>query len=83
MGQPPGPPFRPDQKVKLDKTEAQRGGLFLDHGFLDVPGGGHLYPGTGQLSGEGKSHEWALEIKRRLVESFAEVESPLIRKVRE
>ena len=29
-----GPPFRPDQKVKLDKTEAGRGGLFLRHGFL-------------------------------------------------
>ncbi len=27
-----GPPFRPDQKVKLDKTEARRGGLFLRHG---------------------------------------------------
>jgi hypothetical protein len=27
--------------------------------------------------------EWALEIKRRPVESFAAVESPLIRKVRE
>ncbi len=26
--------------------------------------------------------EWALEIKRRPVEGFAEVESPLIRKVR-
>jgi putative transposase len=30
-----------------------------------------------------KFQEWALEIKRRPVESFAEVESPLIRKVRE
>jgi hypothetical protein len=30
-----------------------------------------------------KSQEWALEIKRRPVEGFAEVESPLIRKVRE
>jgi hypothetical protein len=29
-----GPPFRPDQKVKLDKTEARRGGLSLRHGFL-------------------------------------------------
>ena len=25
-----GPPFRPDQKVKLDKSEATRGGLSLD-----------------------------------------------------
>ena len=25
-----GPPFRPDQKVKLDKSEATRGGLPLD-----------------------------------------------------
>ncbi|MBZ5656983.1 MAG: hypothetical protein LAO56_17090 [Acidobacteriia bacterium] len=31
----------------------------------------------------GKSREWGLEIRRRLVESFAEVENPLIRKVRE
>jgi hypothetical protein len=30
-----------------------------------------------------KSQEWALEIKRRPVQSFGEVESPLIRKVRE
>ena len=30
-----------------------------------------------------KFQEWALEIKRRRVRSFAEVESPLIRKVRE
>jgi hypothetical protein len=30
-----GPPFRPDQKVKLDKTEAGRGGLSLRDGFLD------------------------------------------------
>jgi hypothetical protein len=30
-----------------------------------------------------KFQEWALEIKRRPVQSFGEVESPLIRKVRE
>jgi hypothetical protein len=30
-----------------------------------------------------KFQEWAPEIKRRAVQSFAEVESPLIRKVRE
>ena len=30
-----------------------------------------------------KFQEWALEIKRRAVESFAEVKSPLIRKARE
>jgi hypothetical protein len=30
-----------------------------------------------------RSQEWPLEIKRLCVESFAEVESPLIRKVRE
>jgi len=30
-----------------------------------------------------KFQEWALEIKRRPVESFAEVKNPLIRKVRE
>jgi|SRR5271165_6989296 len=30
-----------------------------------------------------KFQEWALEIKRGPVESFAEVQSPLIRKVRE
>jgi hypothetical protein len=30
-----------------------------------------------------KFQEWALEIKRRPVQSFAEVESPLIRKARE
>jgi putative transposase len=30
-----------------------------------------------------KFQEWALEIRRRPVESFAPVESPLIRKVRE
>ena len=29
------------------------------------------------------SQEWALEIKRRRVESYGEVENPLIRKVRE
>ena len=32
-----GPPFRPDLKVKLDKTEARRGGLFLRRGFLGCP----------------------------------------------
>jgi hypothetical protein len=31
-----GPPFRPEQKVKLDKTEARRGGLFLRSGFLGL-----------------------------------------------
>jgi hypothetical protein len=29
-----GPPFRPEQKVKLDKGEATRGGLFFRHDFL-------------------------------------------------
>jgi hypothetical protein len=29
-----GPPFRPDQKVKIDKSEAGRGGLFLRNGLL-------------------------------------------------
>jgi hypothetical protein len=29
-----GTPFRPDQKVNLDKTEATTGGHFLRHGFL-------------------------------------------------
>jgi hypothetical protein len=32
-----GAPFRPDQKVKLDKTEARRGDLFLRRGFLGCP----------------------------------------------
>jgi hypothetical protein len=32
-----GPPFRPDQKVKLDKTEARRGDLFLRHGQWNPP----------------------------------------------
>ncbi len=37
-----GPPFRPDQKVKLDKGEARRGGLslFVRHDFLG-DGDGH------------------------------------------
>jgi len=29
-----GPPFRPEQKVKLDKSEATGGGSFLRDGFL-------------------------------------------------
>jgi hypothetical protein len=29
-----GPLFRPNQKVKLDKSEAGRGGLFLHDDFL-------------------------------------------------
>ncbi len=45
-----GPPFRPEQKVKLDKTEAGKGGLFLRHGFwaltLELPPSS-----TGSLSG--------------------------------
>ena len=43
FGVPPGfgPPFRPDQKVKLDKSEARREGLFLRHGFLGYDEGGH------------------------------------------
>jgi len=40
-----------------------------------------LYGETGAV--RVKSQEWALEIKRPPVHSFAEIESPLIRKVRE
>jgi hypothetical protein len=41
----------------------------------------HFYGETGPV--RVKSQKWALETKRRPGESFGEVESPLIRQVRE
>jgi hypothetical protein len=50
-----GPPFRPDQKVKLDKTEAKRGSPFLRHG----------HPPTGAKLGLGEPARASLSLSQR------------------
>ena len=41
-----GPPFRPDQKVKLDKSEATRGAFSCVVAFLVYDGNGHTLPSS-------------------------------------
>ena len=44
-----GPPFHPDQKVKIDKTLAARAVLFFRHDSLGYDGDGHTF---GLLTGQ-------------------------------